>query len=130
MSCFIVHFELEIFAIQGQGVLLRLKNIYKINNKFLLKMGPDPTRPDSTRAYFWPAVSKRPTRLRPGYFPTQPEEIFFDPKGKNLKNLMFLGQIFQIQTQTINGWPDPTRVKNFWPGPITSFYTVDIRVLP
>jgi len=24
---------------------------------------------------------------------------------------MFLGEIFQIQTQTINGWPNPTRVK-------------------
>jgi len=34
---------------------------------------------------------------------TQPEEIFFDPKGKKLKNLTFLGEIFQIQTQTING---------------------------
>jgi len=76
--------------------------------------------PDPTRAYFWPAV-KRPTRLRPGYFPTQPEEIFFDPKGKKLKNLTFLGEIFQIQTQTINGWPDPTWVKNFWPGPITTW---------
>jgi len=79
-------------------------------------MGPDPTR-----AYFWPAVNKRPTRLWPGYFPTQPEEIFSDPlKGKKFKNLMFLGEIFPIQTQTINGWPDPTQVKNFWPGPITS----------
>jgi len=97
---------------------------------FILEMGPDPTRPDPTRAYFWPAVNKRPTRLRPGYFPTRPEEIFFDPKGKKLKNLTFLGEIFRILTQTINGWPDPTRaiknwpdptrVKIFWPGPITS----------
>jgi len=83
-------------------------------------MGLDPTRPDSTRAYFWPAVNKRPTRLWPGYFPTRPEAIFFDPKGKKLKNLTFLGEIFWILTQTINGWPDPTRVKIFWPGPITS----------
>jgi len=77
-----------------------------------------------TRAYFWSAVNKRPTRLQPKYFPTQPEEIFFDTKGKKLKILTFLGEIFQIQTQTINGRPDPshkklTRVKNFWPGPIT-----------
>jgi len=91
--------------------------------------------PDPTRAYFWPTVNKRPTRLQPGYFPTQPEEIFIDPKGKKLKNLTFLGQIFQIQTQTINGWPDPTRPdpsrkkltrpnpgQKFWPKPITNLY--------
>jgi len=62
--------------------------------------------PDLTQAYLWPAVNKRPTRLQPGYIPTLPEEIFFDPKGKNLT---FLGEIFQIQTQTIvatKNWPD------------------------
>jgi len=69
-----------------------------------LEMGPDPTR-----AYFWPTVNKRPTRLWPGYFPTRPEAIFFDPKGKKLKNLTFLEEIFEIQTQTINGWPGLTR---------------------
>jgi len=74
-----------------------------------LEMGPYPTR-----AYFWPAVNKRPNHLRPGYFLTRLEDIFLDPKGKKLKNLTFLGQIFQIQTQTINGWPDPARVKIFW----------------
>jgi len=37
---------------------------------------------------------KRPTRLRPGYFLTWPEEIIFDPNGKKLKNLEFLGEIF------------------------------------
>jgi len=63
--------------------------------------------PDPTQAYFWPAVNKRPTRLWLGYFSTQPKEIFFDPKGEKLKNLMLLGEIFQSQTQTINGWPDP-----------------------
>jgi len=47
-----------------------------------LEMGPDPTR-----AYFWPAVNKRPTRLWPGYFLTRPEEIFFRPEGKKLNNL-------------------------------------------
>jgi len=45
---------------------------------------------------------------------------------------MFLGEIFQIQATTINGWPDPTqtepqkidptRVKKFWPRPITNKY--------
>jgi len=55
---------------------------------------------DSTRAYFRPAVNKRPTLLQPRYFPTQPEAIFFNLKGKKLT---FLGKIFKIQTQTING---------------------------
>jgi len=76
--------------------------------------------PGLTRAYFWPAVNKTPTCLRPGYFPTWPEDILFDPKGKKLKNLTFWGEIFQIQTQTINGWPDPSHKmtrpgKNFLP---------------
>jgi len=60
-----------------------------------VKMGPDPIR-----AYFWPAIDA-------GTFdPTR--RYFFDPKGKKLKNLTFLGEIFQIQiqTQTIDGWPD------------------------
>jgi len=64
-----------------------------------LEMGLDPTR-----AYIWPAVKKRPTHLWPGCFLTQPEDIFFDLRVKKLKNLMFLGKIFQ--TQTMNGWPD------------------------
>jgi len=46
---------------------------------------------------------------------------------------MFLGEIFQIQTQTINGWPDPTQPepqkidltqpgsKKFDPGPSLLF---------
>jgi len=79
------------------------------------------TRPDPS-LLLTRSNNKRPTRLWPGYFLTRPEEIFFAPKGKKLKNLTFLGEIFKIQTQTINGWPDPTRVKNFWPGPITNFY--------
>jgi len=81
-------------------------------------MGPDPTR-----AYFWPVVNKRTTRHWPGYFLTW-------PKVKEIENLTFLGEIFRIQTQAIDGWPnptrpklqkiDPTRVKYIWPGPITS----------
>jgi len=77
--------------------------------------------PDPTRAYFWPAVNKRLTQLWPRYFPTRPKAIFFDPKGKKLKNSMFLGEIFEIQTQTINGWPNPTwpePQKLTWPGKI------------
>jgi len=65
------------------------------------------------------SVNKRPTRLWPRYFPTRPKAIFFYPKGKKLKNLTFLGEIFKIQIQTIKVWPDPTRVKKFWTGPIT-----------
>jgi len=41
--------------------------------------------------HFWPAVIKRPTRLWPGYFLTQPKDIFFDPKGKNWKFGIFRG---------------------------------------
>jgi len=67
-------------------------------------MGPDPIR-----TYFWHAVNKRQTRLWPGYFLIRPEDIFFDPKGKKLKNLTFLGENFQIHTQTKDGWPDPTQ---------------------
>jgi len=84
-------------------------------------MGPDPTR-----AYFWHAVNKRPTRLWPGYYSTRSEEIFFDPKEKKLT---FLGEIFQILTQTINGWPDPTQVKNIWPRPITSLLDLLVMAL-
>jgi len=74
---------------------------------FVIEMGPNPTR-----AYFWPAVNKRLTCLWPGYFLTWPE-------GKKLKNLTFLGEIFQNQTQTIYGWPDPTQTgsKIFDPDP-------------
>jgi len=72
--------------------------------------------PDPTRAYFWPAVNKRPTRLWPGYFPTRPEAIFFDPKEKKLKNLTFLAEISWILNQTINGRPDPSHKKLTRPG--------------
>jgi len=70
--------------------------------------------PDLTQAYFWPAENKRPTRLRLGYFPTRRD--FFDSKGKKLKNLTFLREIFQIQTQTIYGWPNPSHKKLTQPG--------------
>jgi len=60
--------------------------------------------PDATQAYFWPAVITRLTHI---FDPTQRD--FFDLKGKKLKNLVFLGEIFQNQTQTIDCWPDSTR---------------------
>jgi len=56
--------------------------------------GWDEAWPDPTRAYFWSAVNMRPTRLWPGYFLTQSEEIFLARR-----------EIFRIQTQIINGWP-------------------------
>jgi len=54
---------------------LSLHKLTTISNEQIvshIEMGPDPTR-----AYFWPAVNKRPTRLWPRYFLTQPEAIFF-----------------------------------------------------
>jgi len=74
--------------------------------------------PDLTRAYLWPTVNKRLTHLGLLFDPTK--RYFFVPKGKELKNLRFLGEIFQTQTQTIDGWPNLTRVKNIWSGPITT----------
>jgi len=74
---------------------------------------------DPIRAYFWPAVNKRPTSLWPSYFLTQPKEILFDPKGRKLKNLGFLGKIFLSQTQTKDGWPGSKFLK---PEPITTMY--------
>jgi len=43
-----------------------------------------------------------PTRLWPRHFLTWLEGNFF-------KNLKYLGDIFQIQTQNINGWPNLAR---------------------
>jgi len=48
--------------------------------------------------------------------PTRPEAIFFDPRWKKLKNLTFLGEIFKIQTQTINGRPEPQKIDPARPG--------------
>jgi len=64
------------------------------------EMGPDPTR-----AYFWPAVSKSQVLFDPT------RRDFFWSEGKKLKNLTFLGKIFQTQKRTIDGWPDM-----IWPG--------------
>jgi len=77
-----------------------------------IEMGPDPTQ-----AYFWPAVNKRPTQLWPWYFLTRPKDIFIDPKGKKLKNLGFIGEIFQTQTPNQKRWPDPTQATKYWPDP-------------
>jgi len=63
--------------------------------------------PNLTRAYFWPKVNERPTCLWSGYFLIQLDEIFY-PKGKKLKNLEFLGEIFQ----TKDGWPNLTHLEH------------------
>jgi len=52
-----------------------------------MNVQPDPS-------LIWSAVNKKPTRLWPWYFLTWPDEIFFYPKGKKLKNLRFLGGNF------------------------------------
>jgi len=66
---------------------------------------------DPTRAYFWPAVNKRPTQLWPWYFLTRPDEIFFYPKGKKLG-------FSKLRSKP--KMADLTWVKNFWPWPITT----------
>jgi len=76
-------------------------------------MGPDPIW-----AYFRLAVNKRLTRIWPRYFLTQLEEIFFWPERKKNDNFVILKEIVHTHTQTKDGWPDPSQVKNFWPGPI------------
>jgi len=60
---------------------------------------------------------------------TRPDEIFFDPKGNKLKNLVFFGKIFlkpevtdPTQPDSSNKKNDPTRQgsKRFDPDPITT----------
>jgi len=86
------HLRIDYLGHGGQG----------LSHKSLLQMGPDPTQ-----AYFSTAVNKSQTRLWPKYFLTQPDVIFLNQRGKRLKNLEFLGEIFQ--TQTKDGWLDVTR---------------------
>jgi len=57
-------------------------------------MGPDPTR-----AYFWPAVNKKPTRLWPECYLTQNAKGFFDPKCKIFEKFGITGEIFHTQTK-------------------------------
>jgi len=74
--------------------------------------------PDSTQAYFWPVVNKGMTRLWPGYFLTQPNEIWkiwdFIGKFSNTKPKPMMADPTQPEQKKI----DPIRVKKFWPGPI------------
>jgi len=46
-----------------------------------------------------------------GIFLTWPDEIFLTRKGKKLKILVFLGEIFQTQNQTKDDWPELSRKK-------------------
>jgi len=83
-------------------ILLLIKCVPKV------EMGPY-----LTRAYFWPAVNKRPICLRPGYFLTQPE-------GKKIKKFdIYRGNFPNSNpnhkwlprpdtTQATKNWPDPT----------------------
>jgi len=71
--------------------------------------------PDLTHAYFSPTVNKR---LQPAFdlstfWPEQ--KRIFDLKRKKMKNLAFLGEIFQ--TQTKDGWPSPTWATKNWSDP-------------
>jgi len=65
----------------------------KVQDGFRLEMGPDPTH----------TLDANQPLTRVPFVPTR--RYFFDPKGKKLKNLTFLVEIFQ--TQTLDGWPDP-----------------------
>jgi len=88
---------------------------------FKLEMGCD-----LTRAYFWPAVNKRPTCLQPRVLSDLTRRDFFLTRRAKIEKFDVLGEIFQNQTLTRDGWPDlirakkMTQVKNFWPGPITT----------
>jgi len=86
-----------------------------LNKEYFSREGP---WPNQTKAYFWPAVNKRLACLWPGTFWPDPKRFFFIWRGK-IKKIHILGEIFQ--TQTKNGWPGSTRVKNIWLGPMTIF---------
>jgi len=93
--------------------------------------------PDPTLAYFWPAVNKGQPAFDLGTFWPNPNRFFW-PKRKKIENLIFLGEIFQIQTQTINGWHDPSHKKlirpdlgqkiltqtHHWSGPISPYSVI------
>jgi len=90
------------------------------------EMGLDPTW-----AYLWPAINKRPTCLWPGYFLTQPKEIFltwrekikkFDVFRENFPNPNHRCLTRPVPTIARKNWPNPTQVKKFWLGPITTTY--------
>jgi len=82
-------------------------------------MGPDPTQ-----AYFWPTVNKRPTRLWPGYFLTQPEWIFLTG-GKKIEKFGIFRRNFPNSNPNPK-WlsqPNPTWATKNWPDPGQKFLT-------
>jgi len=91
--------------------------------------------PDPTRAYFWPAVNKRPTRVLSD--PTRSN--FFWPERKKIEKLDIFGGNSNPNHKWLT-WPDPTEPqkidstwpgsKNFWPGPITIPDPLPLMFLP
>jgi len=85
----------------------------------VIEMGPNPTRPELT-------LDLQKIRGQPGFnrgtFRPDPKQFFY-PKQKKIENLTFLGEIFQILTQTRNGWPNLTRATKNWPDPGENFLT-------
>jgi len=67
--------------------------------------------PDSTWAYFRRAVNKRPTHLWPGYFLSQPNDIFLTRRGKKSKNLGLLRGNFPNPNQRCLTRHDPSSKK-------------------
>jgi len=83
-------------------------------------MGHDPTQ-----AYFWPAVNKRPTHLQPGYFPTQPEEIFFLTQREKIEKFDIFRGNFPISNPN-RKWltrPEPQKIDPTRPDPGQKFLT-------
>jgi len=74
--------------------------------------------PDPTRAYFWPAVNKRPTRLWPEYFPTQRD--FFWPEGQKIEKIDIFWGNFPNSNPNHKWLTRPDPGQKFWPGPITN----------
>jgi len=77
-----------------------------------LVMGPDPTR-----AYFWPAVNKRPARLWPRYFLTWAKEIFLTRREKIEKFDVFRRNF--TKSTPNHKWltqPEPQIIDQTWPG--------------
>jgi len=72
--------------------------------------------PDLTRAYFWPTVNKRPNRLWPRYFLTQPRRDFLTRKEK-IEKFNILRENF-LSPNTIHNWltwPELLKIDPTWP---------------
>jgi len=99
-----------------------------------IELGPDPTR-----AYFWPAVNKRPTHLWPGYLLNGPKRFFW-PEGLKIFNFdLFTGNFPNpntnhrwlprpVSTRATKNWPDLTQVKKFSPVTITRNQSLKLHI--